>query len=80
MDAIGLLSYFLPFFGEWFDVLWAPLSAFVFYRSFGGKIVLYGSFINLMEEILPFTDFFSTFTLAYIFSKVKNVNSLKFDE
>ncbi len=71
MDAIGLLSYFLPFFGEWFDVLWAPLSAFIFYQSFGGKTALYGSFINLMEEVLPFTDFFPTFTLAYIFVKSK---------
>ena len=69
MDAMGLLSYVLPFFGEWFDVLWAPLSAFIFYRSFGGKTALYGSFINLMEEIMPFTDFFPTFTLAYVFKK-----------
>lgn len=71
MDAIGMLTYVLPFFGEWFDVLWAPLSAFIFFRSFGGKTAVYGSFINLIEEILPLSDFFPTFTLAYFFVKSK---------
>lgn len=69
MDAVGVLSYFLPFLGEWFDLLWAPLSAFIFYRSFGGKTGLWGSFVNLIEEVLPYTDFFPTFTITYILKK-----------
>lgn len=74
MDLIGYASYAMPLFGEWSDAVWAPLSAYVFYRSFGGKTGAIGSFINLAEEILPFTDFIPTFTLGYIFNKFKKSN------
>src|SRR4029077_3254830 len=36
MDAIGLATYALPFFGEFADIIWAPISAFIFFRTFGG--------------------------------------------
>jgi len=69
MDLLGAASYFFPFTGEWFDLLWAPLSAFIFYRSFGGKTGKIGSFINLAEELLPFTDIIPTFTIGYIYNR-----------
>ena len=69
MDALGSATYLLPTFGEWFDVLWAPLSAFIFYWSFGGKVGRIGSLINFTEEILPFTDLVPTFTLGYLFNR-----------
>lgn len=69
MDFLGSATYFVPGFGEWFDVIWAPVSAYVFYRSFGGKTGKIGSLINLTEEILPFTDFIPTFTLGYIYNR-----------
>lgn len=68
MDFLGSATYFLPGFGEWFDLLWAPISALIFYRSFSGKTAKIGSFINFFEEILPFTDIIPTFTLAYIYT------------
>lgn len=70
MDVIGMASYFIPFLGEWFDVLWAPVSAFIFYRSFKGKVAKVGSIIDFLEEIFPFSDLLPTFTLAYIYTKV----------
>jgi hypothetical protein len=69
MDIIGAATYFLPGLGEWFDFLWAPFSAFVFYRSFGGKFGRIGGLVSFAEEILPFTDVFPTFTLGYIFKR-----------
>jgi hypothetical protein len=69
MDFLGSATYFLPGTGEWFDLLWAPLSAFIFYRSFGGKTGKIGSIINLVEELLPFTDIIPTFTLGYIYNR-----------
>lgn len=69
MDAIGSITYLIPGIGEWFDLLWAPLSAYIFYRSFGGKVGKIGSFINLAEEILPFTDIIPTFTLGYLYKR-----------
>jgi hypothetical protein len=37
LDIAGYLTYLIPFLGEWGDGLWAPLSAFLFYRMFGGR-------------------------------------------
>lgn len=71
MDAVGMASYFFPFIGEGFDVVWAPLSAFLFYNHFSGKVARIGSIIDFAEEILPFTDFIPTFTLAYFYLKLR---------
>jgi len=69
MDLIGTVSYIMPGIGEWFDFIWAPISAFVFYRSFGGKTGQIGALINFVEEILPFLDIIPTFTLAYLYKR-----------
>lgn len=75
MDLIGSASYFVPGMGEWLDIVWAPISAYIFYRSFGGKTGAIGSIINFTEEILPFLDFIPTFTIAYFYKRFfkKNV-------
>lgn len=69
MDLIGVLTYCIPAMAEWGDVVWAPLSAFVFYKIFGGKTGKVGATISFLEEILPFTDFIPTFTLGYFYDK-----------
>lgn len=71
MDLAGFATYAIPVFGEWMDIIWAPLSALIFYISFGGRTGKIGSMINLVEELLPGTDFFPTFTLAYIYQTIK---------
>jgi hypothetical protein len=71
MDLLGCASYFLPFLGEWFDIIWAPISAVIFYWKFGGKTALFGTIFNLIEELFPYTDFIPTFTLAYFWEKRK---------
>jgi hypothetical protein len=68
MDIIGLVSYFIPGIGEGFDFLWAPISAFIFYRSFKGSVGKIGSIVNFVEEVLPFIDFVPTFTLGYLYN------------
>jgi hypothetical protein len=72
MDIMGYTTYLLPVLGEWGDLVWAPLSAYIFYKTFEGKIASVGAFINLAEEIMPFSDFVPTFTLAYLYQKVNN--------
>jgi hypothetical protein len=71
MDLMGSITYFLPGFGEWFDIIWAPISAYIFYRSFGGKTGQIGALINFVEEILPFSDIIPTFTLVYLYKRFK---------
>ena len=71
MDMLGAATYFLPGIGEWFDLIWAPISAFIFYKSFGGRTGQVGALINFTEEILPFTDIIPTFTLVYLYKRLK---------
>ena len=66
MDLIGCATYSVPFLGEFGDLLWAPLSALLFYKAFGGWKGALGSAFNFVEEILPFTDFIPTFTIAWL--------------
>ncbi len=75
MDFLGYATYAIPFLGEFLDILWAPVSAFVFMKVFGGKKGLYGGIFNFVEELMPGLDFIPTFTLTWIwqyFSRKKN--------
>ncbi len=65
MDLVGYLTYAVPLLGEIGDVLWAPLSAFIFMTSFGGWKGIVGGAFNFIEEILPGTDFIPSFTIAW---------------
>ena len=64
-DVIGCMSFSIPLIGEFSDVIWAPLSGFLFYRMFGGKMGLFGGVFSFLEEIMPFTDIIPTFTISW---------------
>lgn len=70
MDAIGYASYALPFLGEFSDIIWAPLSAIIFYKTFGGWKGALGGLFGFAEEILPGTDFIPSFTIMWIWQKL----------
>ena len=72
VDAIGMLSYFIPAFGGAIDVVWAPISGILFFYWFRMRL---GAFFAIAEELAPFTDFIPTFTIAYFFLKRKEKNS-----
>ncbi len=67
LDFIGYASFSIPVLGEFTDLVWAPVSAVIFYRLFGGKMGVFGGGFSFLEELLPFTDFIPTFTLAWAF-------------
>ncbi len=68
MDAIGMLSFFIPVIGEFSDVVWAPVSAFIIYKMYPGTIGKVGSIISFIEEAGIFgTDLLPTFTLTWIY-------------
>jgi len=67
---MGMVSYLLPVIGETEDVLWAPLSAVIFYFLFGKKkFGLLGGVFSFLEEISPGLDFIPTFTIAWLIRK-----------
>ena len=69
LDLLGMVTYFFPGLGEFFDVAWAPISAYLFFKMFGGKLGRIGSVLNFLEEIIPFTDVIPTFTIAWFIRK-----------
>lgn len=71
MDLIGMATYAIPVLGEFGDTLWAPISAFIFYRIFGGTKGMIGGAFNFLEEILPGFDFIPTFTIMYFMTARK---------
>ena len=69
MDALGCASYIIPALGEFSDIVWAPVSAFIFYKLFGRRLGLIGGVLNFLEEILPFTDIIPSFSIAWFIRK-----------
>lgn len=69
MDAIGCASYIFPALTEVIDIIWAPVSAFIFYKTFGGKLGKFGAIVNFVEELVPFTDIIPSFTIAWFINK-----------
>jgi hypothetical protein len=66
MDVLGYATYAIPGLGEFADILWAPISALVFFIMFGGWKGALGGMFGFAEEILPGTDFIPTFTIAWL--------------
>jgi hypothetical protein len=68
MDLIGYATFAIPVLGELGDIIWAPLSAVIFFRTFGGWKGAFGGLFNFVEEILPGLDFIPTFTLVWLWT------------
>jgi len=69
LDLVGMASYIFPLFAEMSDVVWAPISAIIFNKLFGGRLGAIGSVLNFLEEIVPFTDIIPSFTIAWFIRK-----------
>ena len=74
-DCIGMLSFSVPFLGEFLDVVWAPLSGLLMTRMYKGLLGRFSGLISFVEEFFPFSDFIPTFTLTWIYNYLikKNV-------
>ena len=66
-DTIGMLSFTLPYIGEFGDVIWAPLSALIMTYMFKGSTGKIAGLVGLLEELSPGLDFIPTFTLTWIY-------------
>lgn len=65
LDGIGCLSYLAPGIGELFDIIWAPVSAVIFYFMFGKRLGVFGGIVEFVEELSPGFDLLPTFTIAW---------------
>lgn len=69
MDAIGYLSFAIPGVGEFSDVIWAPVSAILFAKTFGGARGLFGGVFNFIEEAMPGLDIIPSFTIMWLLTQ-----------
>jgi hypothetical protein len=67
-DAIGYLSYAVPFFGEISDVIWAPIAGLILLKMYKGTVGTIGGITVFIEELIPGLDFIPTFTLTWIYT------------
>jgi hypothetical protein len=77
MDFIGYASYALPVLGEFGDIIWAPISALIFFKTFGGWKGAFGGMFNFVEEILPGLDFIPSFTIMWIWQRMKKPQQIR---
>ena len=71
MDLLGYASFTLPVIGELFDLVWAPVSALIYMRTFGGVKGFLGGSFAFLEELLPGTDIIPTFTITWFIQASK---------
>lgn len=68
LDAIGMLSFVIPMIGEFSDIIWAPLAAYLIYKIYPGTEGKIAGIITFVEEAGIFgTDLVPTFTLTWIY-------------
>lgn len=63
-----MLSFVIPFVGEFGDVVWAPLSGWIMTRMYKGTTGKIAGAVTFIEEILPGVDIIPSFTLMWIYA------------
>lgn len=69
-DGIGMLSFALPVIGEFSDIVWAPIAAWLMTRMYKGKIGQGAGVVTFIEEIIPGLDVIPTFTIMWLYTYV----------
>lgn len=67
-DAVGMVTFTIPLIGEFADVIWAPIAAFIMSKMYKGRVGRVGAALTFVEEILPFTDVIPSFTITWIYT------------
>ena len=68
MDMIGSAVIVVPVLGE---LIWAPISAVIFWRMFGFNKGFLGGVFSFIEELIPGIDFIPTFTIMWFIQYAK---------
>ncbi len=69
-DGVGMLSFTIPFIGEFTDVIWAPIAAWLMTRMYKGKAGQAAGAFAFVEELIPGLDVIPTFTLMWLYTHV----------
>lgn len=69
-DAIGMITYVVPIFGEPADVIWAPISGLLLVIMYKGTVGKVAGLFGTIEELIPFTDVIPTFTITWFYTYI----------
>lgn len=69
-DALGFVSFIIPGVGEFSDIIWAPIAAYLMTKLYAGKAGKIAGTIAFIEEALPGFDVVPTFTLMWLYTYV----------
>lgn len=69
LDAIGYVSFIIPGVGEFSDVIWAPLSAWIMVKLYKGNPGKVAAVVSFVEEALPGVDVIPTFTIMWFYTE-----------
>lgn len=69
-DAIGMLSFALPLIGDFSDIIWAPIAAWLMTRMYKGRAGQAAGAVTFIEEIIPGLDVIPTFTVMWLYTYV----------
>ena len=70
LDAMGYVSFLIPGIGEFSDIIWAPISAWIMTKLYKGRPGKVAAVINFVEEALPGVDLVPSFTLMWFYTYV----------
>jgi len=73
LDILGNATYLIPAVGEYGDVVFAPASAVMVRMMYNANGI---AAVNLVEELLPFTDIVPTATIAWFLQTCAPDNKL----
>ena len=73
LDFIGSAVILIPVLGE---LIWAPISAFLFWRMFGFRKGFLGGVFSFIEELIPGLDFIPTFTIMWVIQYARRKKSV----
>lgn len=76
-DALGYVSFLLPGIGEFTDIIWAPVSAWLMTKLYQGKPGKIAAVVTFVEEAFPFTDVLPTFTIMWFYTYVVSAEKSK---
>lgn len=68
LDGIGMATSAITIFGDFADIIWAPMAAFIMTRMYKGRVGKAASILTFIEEILPITDLIPSFTLTWVYT------------
>jgi hypothetical protein len=67
-DGVGMLSFLIPGIGEFSDVIWAPIAAWLMTRMYRGRSGQVAGLVTFIEELMPGMDMIPSFTLMWLYT------------